>query len=127
MEVLKGSGGEGIGVSRPAETAHTGLTGGGGEGLEVLTGGGGEGMEVLTGSGEEGIGVALPSGPAETACTGLTGGGGEGLEVLNGVEEVEVEFRDTDLEEQHVVEEWVFNELCNTILIETPPTCMCQC
>ena len=88
------------------KTAHTGLTGGGGEGLEVLAGGGGEGMEVLMGSG---IGVALPSGLAETARTGLTGGGGEGLEVLTGVEEVEMEFRDIDLEEQHVVEEFCRN------------------
>ena len=76
---------------------------------EVLTGGGGEGKEVLTGSGGEGIGVALPSGPAETARTGLTGGGEEGLEVLTGVEEVEMEFRDIDLEEQHIVEEFCRN------------------
>ena len=109
---LTGSGGEGIGValpSGPAETTRTGLTGGDGEGLEVLTGGGGEGMEVLTGSREEGIGVALPSGPAETSHSGLTGGGEEGLEVLTGVEEVDMEFRDIDLEEQHVVEEFCRN------------------
>ena len=87
MEVLTGNGEEGIGVALASGLtgiAHSGLTGGGGEGLEMLTRDGGEGVEV-------------------------TGGGGKEPEVLTGGEAVEIEFRNIDLEEQQVVEEFCLN------------------
>ena len=76
-------------LSGPAETASNRLTGGGGEGLQVLTEGGGERISQVHPC-HLGPQRHLPAfdrdiHPYSTetlAHNGLTGGGGEGLEVL---------------------------------------------